>query len=139
MDDAYKAKAEKKKEQEQKALLSSLFGSISTLQNELKDGEDPKSVLCAYFKAGVCEKGKKCKFSHDLELDGKTAKIDLYSDPRDKKLVEGEESKRLEITCQHFVDAVEKNLYGWLLECPNNGDKCQYKHALPLGYILKRE
>jgi hypothetical protein len=45
-------------------------------------GEDPKSVLCAYFKAGVCEKGKKCKFSHDLALDGKNAKINLSKDPR---------------------------------------------------------
>lgn len=68
-------------------MLNSLFTSISSIkQNELKNGEDPKSVLCAYFKAGICEKGKKCKFSHDLELDGKTAKIDLYTDPRDRKL-----------------------------------------------------
>lgn len=48
-------------------------------------GADPKSVLCAYFKAGLCTKGAKCKYSHDLALDGKSAKIDLYSDPRDKK------------------------------------------------------
>jgi hypothetical protein len=48
-------------------------------------GEDPKSILCAYFKAGACEKGKKCKFSHDLALDGKAAKIDIYNDPRDLK------------------------------------------------------
>lgn len=24
-------------------------------------------------------------------------------------------------------------------ECPNNGDKCQYRHALPQGYVLERE
>lgn len=68
-------------------------------------------MLCAYFKAGVCEKGKKCKFSHDLTLDGKTAKIDIYSDPRDKN---GKDPARTDITCSHFIDAVEKNLYGWL-------------------------
>jgi hypothetical protein len=97
-------------------------------------GEDPKSILCAYFKAGVCEKGKKCKYSHDLALDGKAAKIDLYSDPRDRK---GKDPTRTDITCTHFLDAVERNLYGWLWECPNNGDKCQYTHSLPPGYVLK--
>ena len=99
-------------------------------------GEDPKSVLCVYFKAGVCEKGKKCKFSHDLTLDGKAAKIDIYTDPRDRK---GRPEERTEITCQHFIDAVEKNVYGWLWECPNGGDECVYTHALPAGYVLERD
>ena len=43
-------------------------------------GEDPKSILCAYYKQGVCDKGKKCKFSHDMSLDGKSSKIDIYTD-----------------------------------------------------------
>ncbi len=93
-------------------------------------------MLCAYFKAGVCEKGKKCKFSHDMELDGKAAKIDLYSDPRDRN---GKPAERTDITCQHFLDAVEKNVYGWLWECPNGGDKCVYTHALQPGYVIQRE
>jgi hypothetical protein len=93
-------------------------------------------VLCAFFKAGVCEKGKKCKFSHDLSLDGKAAKIDIYTDPRDKN---GKDPIRTDITCTHFVEAVEKNLYGWLWECPNGGDKCVYTHALPAGYVLNRD
>lgn len=84
--------------------------------------------MCVYFKQGVCEKGKKCKFSHDLALDGKAAKIDIYSDPRDKG---GKPEWRTDITCTHFIEAVEKNLYGWLWECPNGGDKCVYTHALP--------
>ena len=29
---------------------------------------DYKATLCPYFKAGVCEKGKKCKYSHDLSV-----------------------------------------------------------------------
>lgn len=94
-------------------------------------------MLCAYFKAGVCEKGKRCKFSHDLALDGKASKIDIYSDPRDKS---GKiDPARTDITCQHFLEAVEKNLYGWLWECPNNSDKCQYRHSLPAGFILQRD
>ena len=104
----------------------------------MKDGEDPKSVLCAYFKAGVCEKGKRCKFSHDLELEGKSAKIDIYSDPRDRKGVV-KDSARTDTTCSFFIEAVEKNVYGWLWECPNGGDKCVYVHALPIGYVLERD
>lgn len=81
----------------------------------------------------MCEKGKRCKFSHDLELEGKSAKIDIYTDPRDRN---GKAVWRVDITCNDFIEAVEKNLYGWLWECPNGGDKCVYSHALPVGYIL---
>ena len=93
-------------------------------------------MLCAYFKAGVCEKGKKCKYSHDLEMENKSAKIDIYNDPRDRN---GKPENRTDIICTHFLDAVEKQLYGWLWECPNGGDKCVYTHALPTGYVLERE
>jgi len=98
-------------------------------------GEDPKSILCAYFKAGVCEKGKKCKFSHDLGMEGKAAKIDMYSDPRDRN---GKPAERSDITCQFFLEAVEKNIYGWNWTCAN-GDKCVYTHALPYGYVLGKK
>ena len=37
-------------------------------------GVDPKTVLCIFFKKGNCEKGKKCKFSHDLDIERKTEK-----------------------------------------------------------------
>ena len=135
--DQYKMKAEKKKDQEQKALLASLFGGIAAIQQpKLNEGEDPKSVLCTFFKAGVCEKGKRCKFSHDMALDGKSAKINIYADPRDKK---GEKDPdRSDSPCVHFIEAVEKNVYGWLWECPN-GDKCKFTHALPMGYVLDRD
>ena len=43
------------------------------------------------------------------------------------------------ITCRDFLDAVEKNLYGFNWVCPNNGDKCTYRHMLPQGYVLNRD
>ena len=43
-------------------------------------GVDPKSVLCAFFKAGMCKKGDKCKFSHDMNLARKGAKRSIYDD-----------------------------------------------------------
>jgi len=68
-----------------------------------------------------------------LLLDGKAAKIDLYNDPRDRQ---EKDVTRIDIMCTHFVEAVEKHVYGWLWECPNNGEKCKYTHALPQGYVL---
>ena len=44
---------------------------------------DPKSVLCVFFKQGQCMKGDRCKFSHDLSLERKTEKRNLYVDSRD--------------------------------------------------------
>jgi hypothetical protein len=43
-------------------------------------------VLCAYYKAGHCDKGNKCKFSHDLNVGRKVEKKDLYSDTREEKM-----------------------------------------------------
>lgn len=71
-----------------------------------------------------------------MALDGKAAKIDVYTDPRDRK---GKDPARVDIPCTQFIDAVEKNVYGWLWECPNNGDKCKYTHALPPGFVLKEK
>lgn len=43
------------------------------------------------------------------------------------------------ITCRDFLDAVEKNLYGFNWVCPNAGDACTYRHMLPQGYVLNRD
>jgi len=43
-----------------------------------------------------------------------------------------------DIICKFFLEAVEKSKYGWFWECPN-GEKCIYRHALPQGYVLKRD
>ena len=97
---------------------------------------DLKNTLCAYFKAGVCEKGKKCKYSHDLSLeDNRSMAIDLYSDPRAKS----NKVPDTIITCRDFLEAVEKNLYGFNWICPNGGDNCTYRHMLPQGYVLNRD
>ena len=41
--------------------------------------------------------------------------------------------------CKHFLYAIEKGVYGWFWECPSGGDKCIYRHALPPGFVLKRD
>lgn len=40
--------------------------------------------------------------------------------------------------CKHFLDAIEGNKYGWFWVCPG-GDGCMYRHALPAGFVLKKD
>lgn len=150
-------KERKKAEEEQQKELDALF-KVAYKQPKVPLGVDPKSVLCEAFKHGQCTKGFKCKFSHDLEIGRKAQKIDLFSDQRDikeeeggmenwdqeelervvKKKHAGEKTNKTKIICKYFLDAVENKLYGWFWKCPNGND-CQYRHALPPGYVLKSQ
>nr|CAG4637303.1 EOG090X0C5B [Ceriodaphnia reticulata]SVE73160.1 EOG090X0C5B [Ceriodaphnia reticulata] len=146
--------AELKKEKEMQAL----FKPVQAVQ-KVEKGADPKSILCAFFKQGTCGKGDRCKFSHDLEIERKAEKRSLYCDVRDdgqdgtsedwdeeklkevveKKHAEADKKKtKTDIICKHFLDAVEKNKYGWFWECPS-GETCIYRHALPPGFVLKKD
>ncbi|KAL3825937.1 hypothetical protein ACJIZ3_021966 [Penstemon smallii] len=156
--DASKLSAQKKKEEEKarEKELSELF-KIAVKQPKVPPGVDPKSIVCEHFKVGQCAKGFKCKFSHDLNVQRKGEKIDIYSDKRDEdgtmedwdqetlmKVVESKsneynKNKPTDIVCKHFLDAVEKKQYGWFWVCPNGGKECHYRHALPPGYILKSQ
>merc|ERR1711976_67135 len=148
----FAAKEDKKKAKEE---LNSLFRPV---EQKVGKGADPKSVLCAFFKAGSCSKGDKCKFSHDLNIARKGEKKSIYADTRegkedtmddwDEKTLEevvakkhGEKNKSMPktaIICKYFLDAVENSKYGWFWECPN-GVKCIYRHALPPGFTLKKD
>ncbi|CAL5322390.1 unnamed protein product [Camellia sinensis] len=155
--DASKIAAKKKKEEEKarEKELNDLF-KIAVVQPKVPPGVDPKSILCEFFKAGQCAKGFKCKFSHDLNVQRKGEKIDIYSDKRDEETMEDWDQETLEkvveskkneynqnrpteIVCKHFLDAVEKKQYGWFWVCPNGGKECHYRHALPPGYVLKSQ
>jgi len=146
---------QKKKEEEEarKAELALLYKPTQ----KAPAGVDPKSLLCEFFKAGSCTKGAKCKFSHDLAIERKAAKIDIYTDTRDEdkkedtmdkwdqiKLEQVVSSKSVgtkpksDIICKYFLDALEKDQYGWFWDCAN-GDSCHYRHALPPGFVLKRD
>lgn len=76
-----KAKAEEEKRKKEEAAL---FKPVQT--QKVPFGVDPKTVLCAFFKAGTCEKGSKCKFSHDINVGRKVEKRNLYEDAREDKM-----------------------------------------------------
>ncbi|RDB26025.1 Translation machinery-associated protein 46 [Hypsizygus marmoreus] len=146
-----KAKAdEERRRREDAALLKPV------LTQKVPFGVDPKTVLCVYFKAGNCEKGTKCKFSHDLNVGRKVEKKNLYEDSREDKLADtmdkwdqdklqrvvmskaGNPKTTTDIVCKNFVQAIESMKFGWFWECPN-GEQCQYRHALPPGFVLKSQ
>jgi len=136
--------------------LNELFKPVQK-QQVVPAGVDPKSVLCQYFKQGTCQKGFRCKFSHDLSIERKAEKKNIYEDARDdkqegmndwdqetledvvKKKHGTHNANKTEIICKFFLEAVEKSLYGWFWNCPNGNDKCMYRHALPPGFVLKKD
>lgn len=82
-----KPDASKKKKEEEKAREKELneLLKVAVIQPKVPVGVDPKSVVCEHFKVGQCAKGFKCKFSHDLNVQRKGEKIDIYSDKRDEE------------------------------------------------------
>ncbi|WEW56941.1 Translation machinery-associated protein 46 [Emydomyces testavorans] len=156
--DAEKARREKEKAaaEQAKKEVADLFKPVQV--QKAPPGVDPKTVLCVFFKKGSCDKGRKCKFSHDPAVERKAQKKDLYSDSRDGEkdkqndTMENWDEEKLrnvvlskhgnprtttEKVCKFFIEAVENQKYGWFWTCPNGGDKCMYKHSLPPGFVLK--
>lgn len=146
---------EKKAAEDAKKELLELMNRPAQVQ-KVPFGVDPKTVVCIFFKKGDCEKGKKCKFSHDLTLERKTEKRNLYTDTRggeeeqekkqetsadwdEEKLrtvvlsKKGNSQTSTDKVCKFFIQAIEDGKYGWFWTCPNGGEKCMYVHALPPG------
>jgi hypothetical protein len=149
---------DKKAAEDAKREVADLFKPVQV--QKVPFGVDPKTVLCQFFKKGACDKGRKCKFSHDLAIERKGEKKSLYTDTRDEEegeagkkeddMADWDEEKLREVVmskhgnpktttdkvCKFFIEAVENGKYGWFWTCPNGGDKCMYKHSLPPGYVL---
>ncbi|KIJ66848.1 hypothetical protein HYDPIDRAFT_85577 [Hydnomerulius pinastri MD-312] len=145
---------EKLEEEKRKKEEAALFKPVQV--QKVPFGVDPKTILCAFYKAGNCDKGNKCKFSHDLNVGRKVEKKNLYEDSREEKMqdtMENWDEEKLrnvvlskhgnprtttDIVCRYFIEAIETKKFGWFWECPS-GEKCQYRHALPPGFVLKSE
>jgi len=145
---------EKKAAEDAKREAEMLLNRPAQIQ-KVPFGVDPKTVVCIFFKKGNCEKGKKCKFSHDLDMERRTEKKSLYTDMRadeeEQKKTEtsadwdeeklrsvvlskkGNQQTSTDKVCKFFIEAIEEGKYGWFWTCPNGGNNCKYKHALPPG------
>lgn len=143
---------DKKASEDAKRETAKEFGIV---QPKVPFGVDPKSILCAFFVKDLCNKGTKCKFSHDLTIGRKDLKKDLYTDARSEKeedtMDKWDEAKlrdvitsksgnlktTTDVVCKFFIESVENGKYGWFWICPNGGDECKYRHSLPPGFVLK--
>lgn len=160
--DAKRKAMEKEKREKEKAAAEQAKREVAELfkpvqVQKVPFGVDPKTVLCVFFKKGNCEKGRKCKFSHDLAVERKAEKKNIYQDTRDEQdpkkadtMDNWDEQKLRDVVlskhgnprtttdkvCKYFIEAVENQKYGWFWTCPNGGDKCMYKHSLPPGYVF---
>lgn len=159
-------KKEKEEKKKHEAEMKELFAK-TIIQPKVPFGVDPKTIACEHFKQGQCKKNaSSCKFSHDKEIcfgKKKTAKLDVTVDmyaakkkkpEEDLAITDPEELKRAiekkakqqacetHIICKHFLNAIERKTYGWFWECPDagpSGDGCKYRHALPPGYVFKKD
>ncbi|PWN51435.1 hypothetical protein IE53DRAFT_294662, partial [Violaceomyces palustris] len=148
-----------KEEEAKRRLADPLFAIV---QPKVPFGVDPKTITCAFWKAGKCDKGSKCKFAHSNDAARKVQKKDLYTDTRDEQAKDdktndtmdkwdqekldkvilskhGNPKSTTDKVCKYFLQAVEDGKYGWFWECPNGGEKCMYKHRLPPGFVLKSQ
>lgn len=153
-----KAQKEREKLADEKAKKEAMELFKPVQVQKVPFGVDPKTVLCQFYKKGHCEKGRKCKFSHDLEVERKAQKINLYTDSREEEELKkkeqtsddwdeeklkavvlskkGNQKTTTDKVCKFFIEAIEEGKYGWFWTCPNGGDKCMYQHKLPPGCVF---
>jgi len=121
-----------------------LFKEAKSKKDLAREALAKAAALEAKAKKPPKEPDKKDIFVDYRELKKEDDTMDGWDDAKLQEVVNKKaggqgERVRSDIICRHFLDAVETRRYGWFWECPNGGDKCQYRHALPEGYVLKRD
>ncbi len=64
-------------------------------------------MVCNFFKQGICQKGDRCKFSHDITVERKAEKRNIYADVRD-----GQEGDKMENWDEKKLDDVINQKHG---------------------------
>lgn len=136
-------------------------GKSYAQEMEKKKSEDKKKAKLAEIAEMELLFGKNYKKAEDkkkVDPKAKSAKADIFAvaepvvednsnwtEEELRAAIEkkhGAGNKKLQTTtdkvCNSFLSAVEDFKYGWFWECPK-GAKCMYRHALPEGYVLKRD
>jgi hypothetical protein len=159
----YNEKKRQKEIEKEKKFMGSIFANNFSGKGAVKQKGAKSKPICQFFKAGLCTKGKKCKYSHSIEEEKQepviSDKINLFKDQREEMFgnednIENWNQQKLEeavnynakkystphnqtsIICKFFLTAVEKMTYGWFWKCPN-GYSCKFRHALPPGFKFK--
>ena len=145
--------AEKKASEQFNALVLETNKVVITKRKNNGPGGPSGPAVCEYFKRGLCQRGKKCKYSHDLSTTRVAKKKAIYEEEEDPEknetMADWDEAKLREVVnkkhggatttkiiCKHFLKALETNKYGWFWICPGGGKECKYRHALPPGFVL---
>ncbi|KAF7771648.1 hypothetical protein Agabi119p4_5959 [Agaricus bisporus var. burnettii] len=104
------------------------------------DEEKRKKEEAAMFKPvlGIVEKKN---LYEDNREDKATDTMDQWDEEKLRRVVlskHGNPRTSTDIVCKFFIEAIETQKFGWFWECPN-GSNCQYRHALPPGFVLKSQ
>lgn len=134
---------DKRKKEQQKASAAAL--DMVLFKEAKKKSEIKRAAEAACLAKEKDKEPEKRDIHVDLREQKEQDEMAGWDDEKLKRVVEqkkrGGDGERVktDIVCKHFLDAIETKKYGWFWECPNGGDKCQYRHALPAGYVLKSE
>merc|ERR1712183_1184332 len=74
-------KAKQALEKERQFLAEIKLGDIRAMDQTQQEANVATKV-CPYFKAGLCQKGRKCKFSHEKDGGNVSTKANVYQDIR---------------------------------------------------------
>lgn len=128
-------KAKKEAEARFKAEKAALFQPVH-IDQKAPFGSDPKSIVCINFKNGYCERGNRCKFSHDLNAGRKVEKKDLYTDTRDGE--EGEKDTKKEETMENWTEEKLREVVAAKMgtEDPDKGKQTQDRYDIVCKHFI---
>jgi DRG Family Regulatory Proteins, Tma46 len=118
---------QQKHETEKAKLLAAMFGTVAPAKKKKEKKEEPISD-----KIDIYSDPRAAQAQDDM-ADWDQAKLESVIN--EKHAVSNQNAT--EIVCKFFLEAVQKQLYGYFWMCPN-GETCKYRHALPPGYVLKK-
>ncbi|CAI4212529.1 unnamed protein product [Parascedosporium putredinis] len=126
---------EKKAAEDAKREAELLMNKPAQIQ-KVPFGVDPKTVMERKTE-------KRSLYTDTRAEEEEVKKVETSADWDEEKLrsvvlsKKGNQKTTTDKVCKYFVTAIEDGKYGWFWTCPNGGDKCMYKHALPPGFVLK--
>ncbi|KMQ96576.1 zinc finger ccch domain-containing protein 15-like protein [Lasius niger] len=134
VEDPNAKKLEKEKKLKEQKELALIFKPVQTQKIDKGTG-----ILVMNIERKAEKRSLYCDMRDD---DKEEDTMDKWDEDKLKEVVEKKHGSgnrpTTDIICKYFLEAVEKSKYGWFWECPS-GQKCIYRHALPPGFVLKKD